>query len=386
MYIRTDLCSNNYLKGEYIIMKETRAPNSSLGEFVDENIALGIAGTEISAEDLNAHQNEILNTIDALGIARNYTDLTLLKKAIGLQSVIGQFYEDSGIANEYILTKSANSISMSELRRGTLIYFIPLHNNTGAATVNVADFGVKNIKKNNILSSVYNLLDITANDINVNKLNILFYDGTEFILLNPITNDNIIYNAIHTVENNFDMYYMGFDITEEQLINGFKLRFITSINSTTYQSYIKLRSGRTVLLFREAGYKALAGDIRKWMINTVEYDDTINYFIVKGTLANLGNLTSNDYYTDNGSANIYLLTPIFTPLLDPPVYYTGMKIRFLTNNANTGAATVNVKVNGTAIGAKSLKKADGITDISVGDILPNILIKIWYDGTVFRLE
>ena len=92
---------------------------------------------------------------------------------------------------------------------------------------------------------------------------------------------------------------------------------------------------------------------------------------------------ANNFYTDIGAANAYVLTlaSSFTSPVSATVgYFTGMTIKFRAGNANTTASTVNV--NGA--GVKDLKKADGTTALTAGDIATSEDSVFRYDGTVFR--
>ena len=64
-------------------MKETTAPYSAGGQFVDADPAGGIPrGTTITAADLNAHQAEILQVITDAGLVPDAGDLTQLSAAV----------------------------------------------------------------------------------------------------------------------------------------------------------------------------------------------------------------------------------------------------------------------------------------------------------------
>lgn len=86
----------------------------------------------------------------------------------------------------------------------------------------------------------------------------------------------------------------------------------------------------------------------------------------------------------SASANTYILSPV-SPFRSPVSstagegYFIGMRITFKTANANSGASTVNVNF----LGAKSLKKSDGTTDVTTGDIPAGQYVTFIYDGTHF---
>ncbi len=93
----------------------------------------------------------------------------------------------------------------------------------------------------------------------------------------------------------------------------------------------------------------------------------------------LGNLETGaaTYIASTGSANAYVLTP--SPVL--AAYTAGNYFSFKANFTNTGAATVNVS----GLGAKTIKKKDGATDLVSGDINSGQIVDIEYDGTNFQM-
>jgi hypothetical protein len=64
----------------------------------------------------------------------------------------------------------------------------------------------------------------------------------------------------------------------------------------------------------------------------------------------------------------------------PTAYGNGMTLTLLAAAANTGAATINVN----ALGAKNIVRADG-SALQAGDISAGGMIRLSYDGTVFRI-
>lgn len=83
--------------------------------------------------------------------------------------------------------------------------------------------------------------------------------------------------------------------------------------------------------------------------------------------------------TSAGTADVQTLT--YTTA--PTAYIAGLAFWFIAGAAltNTGACTINVN----ALGAKSVKRPDGSTNPSAGDITAGKAHLIVYDGTNFRL-
>lgn len=72
-----------------------------------------------------------------------------------------------------------------------------------------------------------------------------------------------------------------------------------------------------------------------------------------------------------------------TVSLSPSIssYTTGLVVWFIASAANTGSATLNVD----SVGATTLKKTDGTTDLAAGDIVSGRLYGALYDGTNFQV-
>jgi hypothetical protein len=85
--------------------------------------------------------------------------------------------------------------------------------------------------------------------------------------------------------------------------------------------------------------------------------------------------TNTGYAADSGAANAYVVT--LSPALAS--YTAGTLVQFKATNANTTASTVNV--NG--LGAKTIKKLGGATDLVSGDIAAGMIVELEYDGTNF---
>lgn len=99
----------------------------------------------------------------------------------------------------------------------------------------------------------------------------------------------------------------------------------------------------------------------------------------------LGESVSNyvavsSFYTCSGSANTYTATAIGS-LKSPVALTNGMLIRFRPSANNTGASTINVA----GLGAQDIKKADGTTDVTAGDLKTTDDVYLRYNGTDFIL-
>jgi hypothetical protein len=86
--------------------------------------------------------------------------------------------------------------------------------------------------------------------------------------------------------------------------------------------------------------------------------------------------TAYDYAADTGAANAYAVT-----LSPVPTLTTGLHVAFKAANANSAASTLNVN----SLGAKTIKKKDGATDLASGDISSGQLVLVMYDGTNFQM-
>ena len=73
---------------------------------------------------------------------------------------------------------------------------------------------------------------------------------------------------------------------------------------------------------------------------------------------------SGNFFTDSGAVNAYVLSPIGS-MQSPAAYFDGMEIRFRAANASSAASTVNVN----SLGSKAIKQANGVTDITLQQLI-----------------
>lgn len=108
--------------------------------------------------------------------------------------------------------------------------------------------------------------------------------------------------------------------------------------------------------------------------------------VMKGTLQGSGatggghfvsGTVVEGYLTDSGSANAYAITP------SPAISAYAAKQAFRMKAANTNTTTSTLNVSG--LGVKTIKKYDGATNLSSGDIQAGQVYDLAYDGTNFLI-
>jgi hypothetical protein len=105
-----------------------------------------------------------------------------------------------------------------------------------------------------------------------------------------------------------------------------------------------------------------------------------DYTVAQVTNAAAKDSVQNEAYsygTDSGSTNAYAIT--LSPV--PGSYVAGQKFIVKAASTNTGSATLNV----TSLGAKTIKKLDGATNLVSGDIVNGQIFIVEYDGTNMQL-
>jgi hypothetical protein len=102
-------------------------------------------------------------------------------------------------------------------------------------------------------------------------------------------------------------------------------------------------------------------EIRNSISDTGQTPDSGDLFQISKAMSVYA--AGGNYFTDGGSANAYVISTVGSKRA-PTAYFDGMMVRFRAANNNTGSSTVNVS----ALGVKDIKKADGTTALSAGDI------------------
>jgi len=84
---------------------------------------------------------------------------------------------------------------------------------------------------------------------------------------------------------------------------------------------------------------------------------------------------SSDFYTDSGTADSYVLTPVAA--FNAPFQLTeGLRIGWLPGNTNTGASTVNVA----GLGVKNIVKSAAASALDSGDLVLNEYAEARFDA------
>lgn len=134
-------------------------------QFVD-----GPPGTKITAQFLNALQEEIMAVIEGAGISPSADNLTQLKQAVTgyANSSSLRYGIDIGVVNAYVVDLNP---AISAYADGFAMTFRPINSNTGAATINVNSVGIKSIV--NMAGAA-----LSAGDIRVGAIHLITYNSS----------------------------------------------------------------------------------------------------------------------------------------------------------------------------------------------------------------
>jgi hypothetical protein len=102
------------------------------------------------------------------------------------------------------------------------------------------------------------------------------------------------------------------------------------------------------------------------------------------TLANATNdlATYSNYVADTGAADAFIVN--YPANTNTSSLTTGLRLQFKAANANTGASTLNVQVNGGSIGTAAIRLTDG-SALPANTIIAGALVDVMYDGTNFQI-
>lgn len=114
-----------------------------------QNIATKNTGDSYTSAEFNSSNNELKNTVQDSGQALSGADDFQISKASAVNASGADYYDSSGPADAYVLTKpgTVSLRSPEAYFEGMRIRFRPNATNTGASTVNVAAIGVVSVLK-----------------------------------------------------------------------------------------------------------------------------------------------------------------------------------------------------------------------------------------------
>lgn len=143
-----------------------------------QNIPTKVDGVStLPASEFNNMVNSLENAITDCGQTLSLADEHQLSKSMSIYAAGGDFYTDSGTANNYVLTAVGAKQTPIAYINGMRVRFKPgFANAAGASNVNVAGLGVKSIKDSAGTS------DPGVGIIEAGKDVELIYDGTVFRL------------------------------------------------------------------------------------------------------------------------------------------------------------------------------------------------------------
>lgn len=147
--------------------------------FQGGNPATGLRATQVSADWLNTVQEELMNIPESVGMTESLSDKTQVAQALRkmLQNQAYTSFTTAGIASAYtgsITPAPAALVAGLRVR-------VKFHaSTTAASTLNLNALGVKPIKQ---MDSTGLLIDVP---LFINQLADLEYDGTNWIVLDPV--------------------------------------------------------------------------------------------------------------------------------------------------------------------------------------------------------
>lgn len=194
-----------------------------------KDIPQKVNGDFLDASEWNTVYDEQKNIILSTSQTLSESDVFQIAKAMAIYAAKGDYYEDTGTADAYVL-------SVPDSKKAPIIYSDGLrarfkvgNTNTGASTVNIATIGVKAIKKNNGAN------DLEAGDLTIGVLAEIQYVSTsdifELIWTSPIASKKEIqHNSyLYAVDSGTADNYVA---TLVPAITEYKDGMITYINIT----------------------------------------------------------------------------------------------------------------------------------------------------------
>jgi hypothetical protein len=132
-----------------------------------QNIPTKNTGDSYTSAEFNQSNDELKNAITDSGQTLSGSDSFQISQAASVNAAGADYYDDSGVADAYVLSKPGTSSLRSPPAyfEGMTIRFRPTNANTGGSTVNVAAVGVVSILKEDGVSALSPGDLTTANDV-----------------------------------------------------------------------------------------------------------------------------------------------------------------------------------------------------------------------------
>lgn len=112
-----------------------------------DNVPTKSPGNEYTSPEFNPSNDELKNAVTATDQMLGIGDQRQLSKSMVNYSGVGDFYNETGVANAYVLVVVGARDAPTALKNGLRARFIASNSNTAASTLNLVGFGLKSIKK-----------------------------------------------------------------------------------------------------------------------------------------------------------------------------------------------------------------------------------------------
>ncbi|MBF8281261.1 MAG: Tail Collar domain protein [Anaerolineales bacterium] len=250
---------------------------------------------------------------------------------------------------------------------GMSFWFKPDVDNTGATDITIA-----------LLTGTKNLFrldgsELSAGDLRAGKPALVHYNGTDAYLVGRA---QAWPDRYAVTSGTATAYTLATVPTLKALAAG--ARVLAKVHASNTAAATLAVDGLTAKPIRKHGNVPLdAGDLQLNAVAEFVYDATLDVWLLASAVAPVLDVYAGTV-AGAGSPTVYTLTAVTG--LTPPSYLTGMRIRFVADVANTGAAQINLNT----LGALTIKKANGAS-LATGDIKLGQAVALIYDGTNVQL-
>ena len=276
-------------------------------------------GNNYTANESNQVTNEIQNIIEDTGQTLDSVDISQASVAVASYTVAGNFYQDTGVANSYIINTSTFK-APSTLYDGASFKFRASNACNGPSTINVNSTGAKQLKKNGnsdvlvsndikdgyVYTVIYSALDDSYELADLSSS----VDASKVVLTEQDVARYAIIGSTYTDSGSANSYIInpksGF-VSPSVLEEG--ARYIFKANNTnTTSSTLKVANLATVTM-RKNGYSSnlSSGDIATNDVIMAVYNLSLNKFEtinLSQILRNKSNISTNTSNISTNTSNI----------------------------------------------------------------------------------